>query len=191
MNRVSKVASTNISSLVKISESLGDAASNSNTSRYDAAACLVKKASIDSEIVYNLDKLAADAATAAATPAQYLPSLGGAFGKSLLMGTGLALPIVAGGVYLLNKYKEKADDTVASTLDRLPGTIAEVISAGRHAAIAPRSRNYAEFQGAYSLNLKLRSILDSGVKTAAEADYRKEMLDRSNAHVAHLLTDLI
>ncbi len=186
MNRVTNVAMTALESLVKVSESLGDIAEHQSTSRYDAAVALSKKASVDATIVSNLDKLASEVAASGQT------GLGRAFGKSLLMGTGLTLPIVAGGVYLLNKYKEKADDTVSNTLDRLPDTIANVIYAGRQAsAVHPRYRKYAELQGAYSLNLKLRDLGDSGIKTAADVDYRRDMLSRSNAHVAYLLADLL
>lgn len=190
MNRVTRVAESKLSSLVKISSSLGDIAANGNTSRYDSSASLLKKSSIDAGIVESLDKIASEVASSVISPA--LNNGLGAFGKSLLVGSGVALPLVAGGIYLLNKYKEGADDMVGSTLDRLPDTIAEVITAGRQAAgHTGRSRKYAELQAAYSLNLKLRDLGESGVKTASELDYRNEVIKRSNAHIADLLAALI
>lgn len=182
--------SSSLSSLIKAAEQssvLSDLLVSATPDTYPKISRL--KIASDATTVSLFKKLGMDAASSIA--ASKLEDILATVGKGTAIGTGIAVPLYIAGRALLNNAAQKAEDTRRNLTENAPNLVASIITAGKGAFSSKTSSLIQDILPAMSLNSKLSVAAENGLKTAGHAEYRMDVLHRSNAHIAHMVNELL
>ena len=186
MRRYILTSSNNIVKLAAYSRDLGELASKSS-SRLEAGRALAIKTSADRLLVSELEKIAFGVMDSiqSAKNSDLL--------KGLLFGTGAAVPLAAAGKYVSDEASDRAEALGHKAMAAAPLAILAGIAASkalRNKDSSVSREKTSEFLAAYSLKRDLEHG-SSMLKTASDIQYSSSILDRCNAHIADIVSDII